>query len=235
MGYHKRDLSKDITSKESHATPLPTYYSQQLPRWTSKSAFEDQKAFEVKAEPLGPCYPQFTASMPRFDDIPLPPRPQRRRLPRKAVLVPWILAAVFFLVALWFTSIALGVRLFMVLQPTSNPPVQEIHVLINADMLHDFTSTYTSFITLSATATKTAATESAPTLTNNGNAVPTTTGELVAAPIPNVDPLEIASDSMFATRAPMARNIQMSPTGFKTFTRMVQRAGPSARGASEAL
>ena len=96
MAYHKREQSKDITSN-THATPLPTYYSQQLPRWTSKSAFENQKAFEVKAEPFVPSYPQFAAPMPRFDEIPLPPRPQRQRLPRKAILIPWILAAIFFL------------------------------------------------------------------------------------------------------------------------------------------
>ncbi|KZM21397.1 hypothetical protein ST47_g7452 [Ascochyta rabiei] len=235
MAYHKRGLSKDITSNEIHATPLPTYYSQQLPRWTSKSAFEEQRVFEVKAEPLNNVYPQFVAAMPSFDDIPLPPRPQRRRLPRKAVLIPWILAAVLFLIALWSSSIALGVRLFMVLQPTpTNPPVQELHVLINEDVLRGFASTYTSFVTLSAPATKITATASAPASTSDGYNIPTTTGRLVAAPIPNADPLEIASGSMF-TNTLVTRSVQISPTGFKTVTRMVQPTAPPARGTSEAL
>src|SRR5690242_17994330 len=118
MAFHRREPSKDITSN-AHPTPLPTYYSQQLPRWTSKTAFEDQKPFEIKAEPFVPIHPQFPAPLPRFDHIPLPPRPQRQRLPRKAILIPWILAAIFFLTTLWFISIALGVRLFMVMQPAS--------------------------------------------------------------------------------------------------------------------
>ncbi|KAF2624227.1 hypothetical protein BU25DRAFT_163886 [Macroventuria anomochaeta] len=151
MVFHKREPSKDITSNTAYVTPLPTYYSQQLPRWTSKSAFEDQKAFDVKTEPLDPCYPQF--AMPRFDDTPLPPRPQRRRLPRKTILIPWILAAIFFLTTLWFTSIALGVRLFMVLQPApTSPPVQEIRVMVDGNIFSTTASAYTSFVTLSASA-----------------------------------------------------------------------------------
>ena len=221
MASHKRQQSKDITSNETHATPLPTYYSQQLPRWTSKSAFEDQKVFEVKTEPFHPIYPQFPAPMPRFDDIPLPPRPQRRRVPKKAILIPWILAAVFFLTTLWFTSIALGVRLFMVLQPApTNPPVQEIHVLINEDVLRGTASAYTSFITLSATVTTTTATASATTSTNYASAEPTSTGLLVAAPIPNVEPSEGAGDSESTTRAPVPRFVNTSPTGFMTVTRV---------------
>lgn len=220
MAYHKREQSRDITSNETHATPLPTYYSQQLPRWTSKSAFEDQKVFEVKAEPFHPVYPQYPAPMPKFDNIPLPPRPQYRRVPRKAILVPWILAAVFFLTTLWFTSIALGVRLFMVLQPThANPPVQEIHVMFNEDMLHGTASAYTSFITLSASATTTTATSGAPTLTNAVSVDPTSTELLVAAPTPNFEPLKVAGDSDF-TRAPVPRYIETRPTGFKTIARM---------------
>lgn len=225
MAYHKRELSKDITlhdSHDSHATPLPTYYSQQLPRWTSKSAFEDQKAFDVKPETLNPIYPQFPAPLPRFDNIPLPPRPQRRRFPKKAILVPWILAGVFFLTTLWFTSIALGVRLFMAMQPApTNPPVQEIHLLMDEGGLHDTASVYTSFITLYASATPITGTATAPTLTKGTTAEPTATGLPVAAPIPNVDPLEVASDSELTTKGSEPRNIKTSPTGFMTVARVV--------------
>lgn len=212
MAYHKREQSKDITSN-THATPLPTYYSQQLPRWTSKSAFENQKAFEVKAEPFVPSYPQFAAPMPRFDEIPLPPRPQRQRLPRKAILIPWILAAIFFLSTLWFTSIALGVRLFMVLQPAaSSPPVQEIRVFINEDMLRNTASAFTTAVTPSAVTSILTVTKSAPTPTNDGTVVPTATGQVDAALV------EVLTD--FTTPAPAPRNLDARPTGFITVARM---------------
>ena len=218
MAFHKREPSKDITSN-IHATPLPTYYSQQLPRWTSKSAFEDQKPFDVKIEPLDPSYPQFAAPMPRCNDIPLPPRPQRRRFPRKAILIPWILATIFFLTTLWFTSIALGVRLFMALQPApSNLTVQEIRVLINEDMLRGTASAFTSFVTVSAGAATATATVNAPASTNDGTAAPTITGRLVTAPIPNADPLEVVNES--TTIAPASRNVKTNPTGFITVARM---------------
>ncbi|KAG9197189.1 hypothetical protein G6514_002180 [Epicoccum nigrum] len=248
MAYHKREPSKDITS-HAHPTPLPTYFSQQLPRWTSKSSFEDQKAFEAKeepsfgytvrtdpivpsyshktepfyphktqpfpshktqpfhshkAEPFIPGYSQFPAPMPRFDSIPLPPRPQRQRqLPRKAILIPWILAAVFFLTTLWFTSIALGVRLFMVMQPAaSTPPVQEIRVFINGDVLQSTASAIISVPVLTAAGT-------APTSTSGGIIVPTATGGL-----------DTAAAKDFTTAAPLPRSLKARPTGFITIARM---------------
>ena len=216
MAFHTRTQSKDITSNAAHATPLPTYYSQQLPRWTSKSAFEDQKAFEVKTEPFVPIYPQFPAPMPRFDDIPLPPRPERQRLPRKAILIPWILAVIFFFMTLWFASIALGVRLFMVLQPgPTNPPVQEIRIVINEDMLRGSAAAYTTFVTLTSSTTPSTAVASASTLPRDESAVPTTTGHLDTAAT-STDRLEV-----FTTEAPVPRDIKMRPTGFITVARMM--------------
>lgn len=224
MAYHKREQSKDITSN-AHATPLPTYYSQQLPRWTSKSAFEDQRAFdektfEVKTEPFQPSYPHFAAPMPRFDDIPLPPRPQRRRFPRKAILIPWILAALFFLLTLWFTSIALGVRLFMALQPApASQPIQEVRILLNEAMLHGTPAAYTSFLTLDISAATATATVSAPMLTEDGIAAPTSTGQMDTAQTRSAVPLELVNDT--TTIAPAPRNLKTAPTGFITVARMV--------------
>jgi hypothetical protein len=218
MAFHKREPSKDITSNESrHATPLPTYYSQQLPRWTSKSLFDDKKAFDISAEPIDPSYSHFTAPAPRFDDIPLPPRPQRQRLPKKAILIPWILAVTFFFTTLWFTSLALGVRLFMIFQPVpTSPAVQEIHVVIDGDMFRGTRPAYTSFgeITTSATPS-TMQTASTPASTNDAIIVPTT------AVIPNADPLEFAGDSELTTETPVLKDIKTSPTGFITVTRVV--------------
>jgi hypothetical protein len=255
MAYHKREPSKDITS-HAHPTPLPTYFSQQLPRWTSKSSFEDQKAFEAKpepsfgytvrtdpivpsyshqtepfhshntqpfyphktqpfypqkAEPFSHGYSQFPAPMPRFDSIPLPPRPQRQwQFPRKAILIPWILAAVFFLITLWFTSIALGVRLFMAMQPaTSTPSVQEIRVFINGDMLQSTASAFITVATPSVIAPVLTAAGTAPTSTSGGITVPTSTGEL-----------DTAAAKDLTTAAPLPRSLKARPTGFITIARM---------------
>lgn len=255
MAYHKREPSKDITS-HAHPTPLPTYFSQQLPRWTSKSSFEDQKAFEAKEEPsfgytvrtdpivpsyshqtepfyshktqpfypqktepfhshkagpFNPGYSQFPAPMPRFEGIPLPPRPQRQRqLPRKAILIPWILAAVFFLITLWLTSIALGVRMFMAMQPaTSTPPVQEIRVFINGEVLQSTASALISVVTPAAMAPTLTAAGTAPTSTSGGITVPTSTGEL-----------DTAAAKDLTTAAPLPRSLKARPTGFITIARM---------------
>ena len=214
MAYHKREQSKDITSNESrHTTPLPTYYSQQLPRWTSKSAFQNQKVFDVKTD-------LYAAPMFRPDDIPMPSRPQRWRIPQKAILVPWVIAAVFFFTTFWLASIALGVRLFMVLQPVpSNPSIQEVHVLINKDVLYGPAFEYTSFVTLSSSA-RTTVTVSAPISMNDAVAVPTVTGQLVAAPIRNLGSLELASNSKSLTTVLVPIVAKTSPTGFVTLTRI---------------
>ncbi|KAF3052739.1 hypothetical protein E8E11_010506 [Didymella keratinophila] len=220
MAYHKREPSKDITS---HATPLPTYYSQQLPRWTSKSAFEDQRPFDTKTETFEPCYPQYVAPMsipmPRFDDIPLPPRPQPRYLPRKAVLIPWVLATGLFFLTFWLASIALGVRLFVALQPApSNPAVQEIRIMINKDVLRGSASAYTAFVTLSASGqTSTAAVNASPVI-REGSAVPTTTSQLDAAPTPVGDPLKGVNES--TTGAPVPTSFNTRSTGFITVVRV---------------
>jgi hypothetical protein len=220
MAFHKREPSKDITS---HSTPLPTYYSQQLPRWTSKSAFEDQRPFFTKTETFEPCCPQYAAPMsipmPRFDDIPLPPRPQPQRLSRKAVLIPWILAAVLFLLTFWLASIALGVRLFVALQPApSNPHIQEIRIMIEEDVLRGSASAYTAFVTLSVDKQIfTAAAKPSPAI-REGSAVPTTASQLDAAPTPVGDPLEGVNES--TTSAPVPTRFNTSPTGFITIARM---------------
>lgn len=263
MAYHKREPSKDITS-HAHPTPLPTYFSQQLPRWTSKSSFEDQKAFEAqpepsfgytvrtdpiipsyshktepfyphkaqpfyshqtqpfhshqtqtfhshKAEPFIHGYSQFPAPMPRFDSIPLPPRPQRQwQFPKKSILIPWILVAVFFLITLWFTSIALGVRLFMAMQPaTPTHPVQEIRVFINGDMLQSTASAFISVAAPSVIAPVLTAAGTAPTSTSGGITVPTATGEL-----------DTAAAKDLTTAAPLPRSLKARPTGFITIARM---------------
>lgn len=221
MALHKREASKDITT--SHATPLPTYYSQQLPRWTSKSAFEDQRPFDTKTETFEPCYPQYAAPtsipMPRFDDIPLPPRPQSQRLPRQAVLIPWILAAAFFLLTFWLASIALGVRLFVALQPApSNPAVQEIRIMIDGDVLRGSASAHTMFVTLPTSVETPTATVNASPAIREGSAVPTMTSQLDAAPTSIVDPLDAVNES--TTAAPMPTSSNERPTGFITVARV---------------
>jgi hypothetical protein len=220
MASHKREPSKDITS---HATPLPTYYSQQLPRWTSKSAFENQRPFDTKTETFEPCYPQYAAPMsipiPRFDDIPLPPRPQPQRFPRKAVLIPWILAGLLILLTFWLASIALGVRLFVALQPApSNPAVQEIRIMINEDVLRGSASAYTAFVTLSASKQSSTTALNASPAIREGSAIPTTTSQLDAAPIPTGDPLEGVNKS--TTGALLPTSFNKSPTGFITVARV---------------
>lgn len=220
MAFHKREPSRDITS---NATPLPTYYSQQLPRWTSKSAFEDQRPFDIKTKTFESCYPQYTAPMcipmPRFDEIPLPPRPQPQRTPRKAFPLLWFLASIFFLLAFWLASIALGVRLFMALQPgPSDLALQEIRIILNEDMLRGSASAYTALVTLSANKqASTAVVDSLPAI-REGSAVPTTTSsQLHAAPTPFGDPLEGVNESK--TGAPVPTTLSTIPTRFITVAR----------------
>ncbi|KAF1925488.1 uncharacterized protein M421DRAFT_94747 [Didymella exigua CBS 183.55] len=227
MAFHKREHSKDITASASHATPLPTYYSQQLPRWTSKSAFENQRPSNTKTETFVPCYPQYAAPMPihmpRFDDVPLPPRPQLRRLPRKSILIPWILAASFFLLTFLLASTALDVQLFMALQRApSNLPVQEIRIMINEDVLRGSASAYISFVTLSASAARPTAIADASPAIRDGSAVPTTTtttGQLDAAPTAINDPP--GEVNKLITVAPVPRNVGTNPTGFIKVVKMV--------------
>ncbi|KAF2712151.1 hypothetical protein K504DRAFT_499261 [Pleomassaria siparia CBS 279.74] len=84
------------------------------------------------AEPFDTTYPHYAppSQAPLQDQYitttttaapPPPPPPPRRstyRLPKIGPLIPWILFAIFFLTTLWYTSIALGIRLFAILHPS---------------------------------------------------------------------------------------------------------------------
>ncbi|EOA90806.1 uncharacterized protein SETTUDRAFT_24934 [Exserohilum turcica Et28A] len=61
-----------------------------------------------------------------------PALPARNRLPRKRILVPWLLCTIFFLITLWFTSILVGARFLSIVRPSL--VAQEIHIYIDGEL-----------------------------------------------------------------------------------------------------
>jgi hypothetical protein len=88
---------------------------------------------QIQPDHADPSHPHFPTSFPPTHDH-MPPRLNfRSQWPQKRIIFPWILALLFFLTTLWFTSIALGVRFFHMtkISPASTPVVQEIKVFVN--------------------------------------------------------------------------------------------------------
>lgn len=132
-----------------HASPAPTYTSDNWPLTpiiTSTSpdvqnptSHSDMKQNlhqaartipPVQPDHADPSHPHFPNSFPPTHDH-LPSRHHiHGRWPQKRILIPWLLALLFFLTTLCLTSIALGVR-FLNMNKTSPPVVQEIKVYVN--------------------------------------------------------------------------------------------------------
>ncbi|KAF2257058.1 hypothetical protein BU26DRAFT_35450 [Trematosphaeria pertusa] len=89
--------------------------------------------FELKEEPHDTNHPHYAPpSSPTHYEPPQKPPPRRRRFPRLHPLLPWVLALIFFLITLWFASIALGARFLNVLHPPTSPQLPpSINVVIN--------------------------------------------------------------------------------------------------------
>ncbi|KAF2741109.1 hypothetical protein EJ04DRAFT_571824 [Polyplosphaeria fusca] len=142
-----KDSSTSTTPNPSEPSPSPTSSSRNFSR---KHNHQDSKHtppldtekqsppspyFPITEEPHDPSHPHYVP--PSSSHIPpspsfLPPRRNRHpRLPRLSILLPWILFAIFFLLSAWYTSIALGVRLFHNLTPSQQSP-PPINVIVNA-------------------------------------------------------------------------------------------------------
>ena len=161
MTFNQRASSIDMASIELRQSPAPSYMSSfknqhhahtgstsnnpyfQSATMTGTPAEKDTP---TKADHDDPNHPHYIEPVSKFYNH-LPHRsPGRRQWPRKRILVPWLLALVFFLTTLWFTSIALGARFLNIMHPT--PSAQDIKVYINGDILRGVTETATSDSTL---------------------------------------------------------------------------------------
>ncbi|KAF2036170.1 hypothetical protein EK21DRAFT_34532, partial [Setomelanomma holmii] len=105
-----------------------------------KGAIDDEES-RVKADYEDANHPHYVHPPTKSYTYNSPPLPARSRWPRKRVLIPWILAIIFFLTTLWLTSVALGARFFSILHPLpSSPAVQEINVFIDGEALRGVVS-----------------------------------------------------------------------------------------------
>ncbi|KAH7090771.1 hypothetical protein FB567DRAFT_299573 [Paraphoma chrysanthemicola] len=97
---------------------------------------DDGEDSPVKADHHDRNHPHYAEHSTKPYTIQTPPLPRRNRWPRKRLLVPWVLAAVFFVTTLWSVSITLGARYFSILQPVQ-PALssQEINVFIDGEAL----------------------------------------------------------------------------------------------------
>jgi hypothetical protein len=105
-----------MPSLSRQPSPAPTYTSTRA--WPLQDKSSDQKTSLsdpiTKPDHLDPHHPHYiSAPSPSSSHL---TETRRRRWPRKHILIPYTLALLFFLTTLWFTSIALGVRLFNVLK-----------------------------------------------------------------------------------------------------------------------
>ncbi|KAH4856982.1 hypothetical protein HBH75_069490 [Parastagonospora nodorum] len=157
MTFNERASSIDMASIELRTSPAPSYMSsfknQQYLHTDSTSNnpyFQSatitgilaEKDAPTKADHDDPNHPHYIEPASKFYDH-LPRRSYgRRQWPKKRILIPWLLALVFFLTTLWFTSILLGARFLSIMHPTaSTQPAQEIKVYINGDVLRGVTET----------------------------------------------------------------------------------------------
>ncbi|RMZ71264.1 hypothetical protein GMOD_00005792 [Pyrenophora seminiperda CCB06] len=154
--------------------PLPSTYPTE-----SKPHVQDEEEAPVKPDYQDPNHPHFAQSTgPKYPAT----LPARSRMPRKRVLVPWVLFIIFFLISMWYTSILLGARFLSIIRPVppTPPTTPEINVYINGDMFQGSVlfSTPTTVIQTSSTPTTTVTPQAPlrPTMSvpggSNGDALP---------------------------------------------------------------
>jgi hypothetical protein len=175
-------------------SPAPTYTS------TRAWPLQDKPSDPVtKPDHLDPNHPHY---------IPPPPPPitqtRQRRWPRKHILIPYALALLFFLTTLWFTSIALGVRLFNVFKDNDGPVQEVVNVYVNGIARGGVVET----VTMSGAVISSTATSSSSVVATSTNILETTstyTGRL----------------HLVQTGAPDVGNVRRRETGFVTVVRTV--------------
>ncbi|KAH8717110.1 hypothetical protein GQ44DRAFT_730231 [Phaeosphaeriaceae sp. PMI808] len=193
MTDQKRASSIDIASINLQHSPAPPQYTHlppklykstsnnpyynfnEIPIQSTGKSTQDDAEQPVKPDYDDPNYPHYVQPVAKAYDHGSPPPRPHRQWRRKRVLVPWILAFLFFLTTLWFTSIALGARVFMILQPLpSSPPVHEINVFIDGQEYH------TSAIALKPTTASSTipSTSATPKASSTSAPLPNTTGRL---------------------------------------------------------
>ncbi|KAF2847155.1 hypothetical protein T440DRAFT_352970, partial [Plenodomus tracheiphilus IPT5] len=155
MNYAKRKPRLELTNLASRTVPSPApMYASTVPRreslWSPQVSNNDSKyaahqrqthsyipaASENVTSPdhRDPNYPLY--ANPATPDYQVG-RPLNTRWPKKTTIIPWLLAAVFFLITLWYTSILFGARFFSTLFPLpAVPVVPEVNVIINGEVLH---------------------------------------------------------------------------------------------------
>ncbi|KAF1997922.1 hypothetical protein P154DRAFT_622129 [Amniculicola lignicola CBS 123094] len=132
---HTGKSSSSRDSKYTWEDSKSTSYSQDTKSLPCSSKKSTSKLFTPLEEPFDTNHPHYT---PPHNAPPpeLPPRTRprapRSRFPPTKILLPWILFAIFFPITLWYTSIALGVRLYYSLSlPRPPPSTPDIHIIIN--------------------------------------------------------------------------------------------------------
>lgn len=252
MAAQKRASHPDVISIEMQRVPSPaptytsTFTSQNFPSapkggpsndpciWgASGPTFEqghsignvplrDQQDIPVTADYHDPNHPHFAKPTAQHYSSSLP---LRRRLPQKRILIPWILAFVFFLTTAWYTSILAGLRFLSVLSLSpATPSVQEINIIISDEILHGIVSTSTTITTVppgSALAPTQTLGSTATPVTDSESVLPTTTGRLHLAPKPGTPPEDNTSSDPGISLGVQQRSIKTAPTGFVTITKRV--------------
>ncbi|RAR08414.1 hypothetical protein DDE82_002395 [Stemphylium lycopersici] len=110
-----------------HEPPIPT------PQPRDKIPLEAGEEVQVKPDYQDSNHPHF--ARPTGPDFPMA-LPARSRMPRKHILVPWVLFIIFFLTTAWYTSILLGARFLSIVRPLpSTPAAQAINIYINGELV----------------------------------------------------------------------------------------------------
>ncbi|KAF1836887.1 hypothetical protein BDW02DRAFT_203109 [Decorospora gaudefroyi] len=132
-----------ITPQHAYFAPTPKsgvsnnpYYQSttyEPPQPKGKTSLKDDEAAPVKPDYQDPNHPHFAG--PTFTNFPTA-LPARSRIPRKRILIPWILFVIFFFISVWYTSVLAGARFLDIIRPLPAPPTkQQINVYINGEAL----------------------------------------------------------------------------------------------------
>lgn len=143
--------AKESTSSNPYHPPG---LSDQPPLSRTKGCRKEDGCSSTKPDYQDPSHPHYVESEMKSYRQSSSPRPSRRHWPQKRVMVPWVLAILFFLTTLWFTAIALGARYLSFLRSAEVAPVlHEINVYVNGDIAQNTLAAETLTITQSPSAT----------------------------------------------------------------------------------
>ncbi|OAL56469.1 hypothetical protein IQ07DRAFT_8591 [Pyrenochaeta sp. DS3sAY3a] len=171
--------SSSSTPAYNSASQTNAWQEEYKSKSKSKASHDQESCPPVQADYHDPNHPHFVQPITTPSYSFKWPAPSR--WPSKRIVIPWLLASLFFLTTAWFTSILVGAKFLSILQSAPSQHVHEVNIVIDGQV-------FRSVISAPATQTVIVSQTAIPSQTPTTSELPITTGPMHLAPKPGTPP-----------------------------------------------